>query len=89
MDDDTSTAGPPSDRVRLRRIAERGRYDAATITSILDDGLVARREGILRENRRANRAQSVESRGRCSMIQVAASPGPRTSVSTTRSATAA
>ena len=41
MDDDTSTAGPPSDRVRLRRIAERGRYDAATITSILDDGLVA------------------------------------------------
>lgn len=41
MDDDTSTAGPPSDRVRLRRISERGRYDAATITSILDDGLVA------------------------------------------------
>ena len=41
MDDDTSTSGPPSDRVRLRRISERGRYDAATITSILDDGLVA------------------------------------------------
>jgi nitroimidazol reductase NimA-like FMN-containing flavoprotein (pyridoxamine 5'-phosphate oxidase superfamily) len=34
-------SSPPSDRVRVRRIAERGRYDAATIRSILDDGIVA------------------------------------------------
>ena len=36
----TST-GPASDRVRVRRLAERGRYDPAGIRSILDEGLVA------------------------------------------------
>jgi nitroimidazol reductase NimA-like FMN-containing flavoprotein (pyridoxamine 5'-phosphate oxidase superfamily) len=30
----------PSDRTRLRRMQERGRYDAATIDAILDEGLI-------------------------------------------------
>lgn len=33
--------GPPSDRARVRRIAEKAHYDRATIDAILDDGLVA------------------------------------------------
>jgi hypothetical protein len=36
-----SSGGPASDRVRVRRLAERGRYDPADIRSILADGLVA------------------------------------------------
>ena len=32
---------PPTDRTRLRRRAQRGHYDAATIHSILDAGLIA------------------------------------------------
>lgn len=35
------TTAPPSERVRVRRIAERGRYDPAEIHAILDEGLVA------------------------------------------------
>ena len=31
---------PPSDRTRVRRLAERGRYDRATIDAILDEALV-------------------------------------------------
>jgi nitroimidazol reductase NimA-like FMN-containing flavoprotein (pyridoxamine 5'-phosphate oxidase superfamily) len=31
----------PTDRTRLRRLKERGRYDRATIEAILDEGLVA------------------------------------------------
>jgi nitroimidazol reductase NimA-like FMN-containing flavoprotein (pyridoxamine 5'-phosphate oxidase superfamily) len=38
---DESLAGPPSERVRLRRKRERGRYDRASIDAILDEGLVA------------------------------------------------
>lgn len=34
-------AAPASERVRLRRKRERGRYDRATIDAILDEGLVA------------------------------------------------
>ncbi len=34
-------AGPPSDRVRLRRKRERGRYDRDAIYSILDEALIA------------------------------------------------
>src|SRR6266700_2333588 len=30
----------PSDRVRVRRMAERGRYERATVHSILDEALV-------------------------------------------------
>jgi uncharacterized protein len=36
-----STTPPPSDRVRLRRRRERGRYDRATIDEILDEALIA------------------------------------------------
>lgn len=32
---------PVSDRVRVRRLPERGRYDAATVHAVLDEGLVA------------------------------------------------
>ena len=35
-----TSAAPPTDRTRVRRKAERGRYDAATIRSILDEALV-------------------------------------------------
>ena len=34
------TDGAPTDRTRVRRKADRGRYDAATITSILDEALL-------------------------------------------------
>ncbi len=34
-------AEPASDRVRVRRLPERGRYDMATVHAILDEGLVA------------------------------------------------
>lgn len=33
-------ASPPSERTRVRRRAQRGRYDRATIDAILDEGLV-------------------------------------------------
>ncbi len=33
-------AMPPSDRTRVRRLAERGRYDRATVRAILDEGLI-------------------------------------------------
>jgi uncharacterized protein len=35
------TAGPPSDRVRLRRKRERGSYDRSVIDAILDEALIA------------------------------------------------
>jgi len=35
------TAGPPSDRVRLRRKRERGRYERAVIDAILDEALLS------------------------------------------------
>jgi hypothetical protein len=39
--DDAAGAGhAPSDRTRVRRKAERGRYDAATVAAVLDAGLV-------------------------------------------------
>lgn len=41
MNDTTTTSGPASDRVRLRRGAGRGDYDPTTIRSILDAGLIA------------------------------------------------
>ncbi|HWX51684.1 MAG TPA: pyridoxamine 5'-phosphate oxidase family protein, partial [Solirubrobacteraceae bacterium] len=37
----TAEAGPPSDRVRLRRKRERGSYDRDQIDAILDEGLIA------------------------------------------------
>ncbi len=40
MADIDTGAAPPSDRTRVRRLAERGRYDRATIDAILDEGLV-------------------------------------------------
>lgn len=33
--------GPPSPRTKVRRLADRGRYDADTVHAILDEGLVA------------------------------------------------
>jgi nitroimidazol reductase NimA-like FMN-containing flavoprotein (pyridoxamine 5'-phosphate oxidase superfamily) len=33
-------AAPPTDRTKVRRLADRGRYDWETVTSILDEGLV-------------------------------------------------
>src|SRR5450631_2855704 len=42
---------PPSDRVRLRRRRERGRYDRTTIDAILDVGLIAHL-GIVEEDGR-------------------------------------
>jgi uncharacterized protein len=42
---------PPSDRVRLRRRRERGRYDRTTIDAILDEGLIAHL-GIVEEDGR-------------------------------------
>jgi uncharacterized protein len=35
-----SPAGPPTPRTKVRRMAERGRYDTATVESILDEGFV-------------------------------------------------
>lgn len=37
----TTTASPPSDRVRLRRRRERGSYDRRVIDAILDEALIA------------------------------------------------
>jgi uncharacterized protein len=37
----TAEAGPPSDRVRLRRKRERGSYERDQIDAILDEGLIA------------------------------------------------
>jgi nitroimidazol reductase NimA-like FMN-containing flavoprotein (pyridoxamine 5'-phosphate oxidase superfamily) len=39
--DETERAAPPSDRARLRRLRDRGRYDRELIDAILDEGLVA------------------------------------------------
>jgi nitroimidazol reductase NimA-like FMN-containing flavoprotein (pyridoxamine 5'-phosphate oxidase superfamily) len=36
----TITAAPPADRTRVRRLSERGRYDADTIHAILDEALI-------------------------------------------------
>ena len=41
MPDDTHAPGPPSDRARVRRLADKARYDRATIDAILDAGLIA------------------------------------------------
>jgi nitroimidazol reductase NimA-like FMN-containing flavoprotein (pyridoxamine 5'-phosphate oxidase superfamily) len=38
---ESTTAPPPSERVRLRRKRERGSYDRATIDAILDEALIA------------------------------------------------
>ena len=38
---ETTPAPPPSERVRLRRKRERGRYDREVIDAILDEGLIA------------------------------------------------
>lgn len=38
---ETPTSEPPSERTRIRRIAEKARYDRPTIDAILDAGLVA------------------------------------------------
>lgn len=35
------TDAPPSDRTRVRRLADRGRYDAATVHAILDEAYLA------------------------------------------------
>jgi uncharacterized protein len=37
----TAAPPPPTERTRLRRGADRGRYDRATVEAILDEGLVA------------------------------------------------
>ena len=37
----TDSAQPPSDRVRLRRKRERGRYERGVIDAILDEALLA------------------------------------------------
>jgi uncharacterized protein len=37
----TTPAPPPTDRTRVRRAADRGRYDRATVEAILDAGLIA------------------------------------------------
>ena len=41
MPDATLPPGPPSDRARVRRLADKARYDRATIDAILDAGLIA------------------------------------------------
>lgn len=41
MSEPASEAPAPSERVRLRRLAERGRYDDETVRSILAEGVVA------------------------------------------------
>jgi len=41
MSSATSVPGPPSDRTKVRRLADRGRYDSETVHGILDEGLVA------------------------------------------------
>jgi len=38
---ETAAPGPPTDRSRVRRIAEKAAYDRATVDAILDEGLVA------------------------------------------------
>lgn len=35
-----SASPPPSKRTKVRRLAERGRYDVGTIEAILDEGFV-------------------------------------------------
>ena len=37
---DDRSGTPPTDRVRVRRLAERGRYDRTTVEAILDEGYV-------------------------------------------------
>ncbi|MCB1038240.1 MAG: pyridoxamine 5'-phosphate oxidase family protein [Acidimicrobiales bacterium] len=37
----TEPPGPPSERTRVRRLADRGRYDAATVHAILDEAYLA------------------------------------------------
>jgi hypothetical protein len=37
---DEAAAGPPSDRVRVRRMAERGHYEREVVEAILDEGFV-------------------------------------------------
>jgi nitroimidazol reductase NimA-like FMN-containing flavoprotein (pyridoxamine 5'-phosphate oxidase superfamily) len=37
----SAISGPPTDRTRLRRASDRGRYDHETIAAILDEGMVA------------------------------------------------
>lgn len=39
--DDSKVPGPPSERSRIRRLAEKAAYDRPTIDAILDEGLVA------------------------------------------------
>ena len=41
MPDAPATTDPPTARTRVRRLAERGRYDSGTVHAILDEGLVA------------------------------------------------
>jgi nitroimidazol reductase NimA-like FMN-containing flavoprotein (pyridoxamine 5'-phosphate oxidase superfamily) len=38
---DAPDTAPPSDRTRVRRLADRGRYDRTTVEAILDEGYVA------------------------------------------------
>jgi nitroimidazol reductase NimA-like FMN-containing flavoprotein (pyridoxamine 5'-phosphate oxidase superfamily) len=38
--DPSASASPPSKRTKVRRLAERGRYDSDTINAILDEGFV-------------------------------------------------
>ncbi len=38
--DPSASASPPSKRTKVRRLAERGRYDTDTINAILDEGFV-------------------------------------------------
>lgn len=40
-DQPSRAQGPASDRVRVRRLAERGQYDPAVIRAVLDEGIVA------------------------------------------------
>jgi uncharacterized protein len=37
----TTPASPPTERTRVRRAADRGRYDRTTVHAILDEGLIA------------------------------------------------
>jgi uncharacterized protein len=39
-DEDDAAAAPPSNRTRVKRLPKRGRYDRATIDSILDEAIV-------------------------------------------------
>ena len=49
MERDDATAGPTTDRVRLRRGAARGVYDRAAILAVLDAGMVAH-VGVVTDN---------------------------------------